>query len=442
MDRAVHDEVKGDTPEGSIATGYGRGWRRARYGLSIVILAAAVAGLAVLRMTRPTPPAVETQERAWTVEVETVRPETLVPTLLLYGRVQSPRLAELSAAITADVEAVSVLAGSTVEKAALLVHFDDRESVLAVAEQEAKLSESEAQIESERERHQNDLQALKQEKELVSLRRKEVERTLELGRTKAASRSQIDEARARSAQQVIALESRLAAIREYPSRMAALEARRAQARAQRDRAALDLARTRVRAPFAGRVTEVFVSSGDRVQPGTPLLSLYDTATLEIRAQIPSSHLHRVRESLDRGVALTARARLDEREVAAQLERLGAQVPSGSGGVDGLFRITQGGSWLELGRTVELLLSLPPEPAAVALPFEAIYGNDRIFRLHEGRMVGLEIERLGEVKSMTGDVRVLVRSPRLRSGDRIVVTQLPNATEGLKIRVEEQDEGQK
>lgn len=440
MDRAVHDDVKtkGDAPGASIATGHRRGWKRARYGLPVVLLVAAVAGLAVLRMTRPTPPPVETQERAWNVEVETVRPETLIPTLLLYGRVQSPRLAALSAAITADVEAVSVLAGSTVEKAALLVRLDDRESVLALAEQEAKLTESEAQIESERERHQNDLQALKHEEELVSLSRREVERALQLGRTKAASRSQIDEARAAFARQVIGLESRSTAIREYPSRMAALEARRAQTRAQRDRAALDLARTRVRAPFAGRVTEVFVSSGDRVRPGTPLLSLYDTSTLEIRAQIPSTHLHLIRGSLDRGVTLTARARLDKREVAAQLERLGGQVRPGSGGVDGFFRITQGGSWLELGRTVELVLSLPPESAAVALPLEAIYGNNRIFRLYEGRMAGLEVERLGEVRSTTGGVRVLVRSPQLRSGDRIVVTQLPNATEGLKVRVEKQE----
>ncbi len=441
MDRPVRDGVDANSnaPELPKAPATGHVWKRTRYALPVLILMAAVTGFAVLKMTRATPPSANTQERIWNVAVATVRPETLTPSLLLYGRLESPRLTELSASITADVDTVSALAGSTVKKAAILVQLNDRESVLALAEKKAELADIEAQIASERERHQNDLLTLKHEQELVSLSRNEVERTLQLGRTKVASRTQIDAAQAALARQVIALESRSSAIREYPSRLAALEARLAKARAQRDRAALDLARTRVRAPFTGRVTEVFVSSGDRVQPGNPLLSLYDTSTLEIRAQIPSSHLHLIRESLDRGVKLNAHARLDRREVTARLERLGGQVRPGSGGVDGFFRITDGGSWLELGRTLELVLSLPPEPAAVALPFEAIYGNNRVFRLRAGRMAGLEVERLGTIRSATGSVRALVRSPQLTAGDRIVVTQLPNATEGLKVRVEPQEQ---
>ena len=181
-----------------------------------------------------------------------------------------------------------------------------------------------------------------------------------------------------------------------------------------------------------------MSPGDRVQPGTPLLSLYATSMLEIRAQIPSSQLHRMRESLDRGTRLTACARLDRREVSARLERLGGQVRPGSGGVDGFFRITEGGSWLELGRTLELLLSLPPQAAAGALPIEAIYGSNRIFRLHEGRMTGVEVERLGEVRNAAGDVRVLVGSLSCAQAS-IVVTQLPNAADGLKVSVEGQEQ---
>ena len=51
------------------------------------------------------------------------------------------------------------------------------------------------------------------------------------------------------------------------------------------------------------------------------------------------------------------------------------------------------------------------------------------------MVGVKVERLGERPAGgRGGTRALVRSPELRSGDRVVVTQLPNALDGLKVTV--------
>ena len=146
MDRPVGDEVdaKADVPGGSLARESDQAWKRVRHGLPVVILLAAVVGHAVLRMTRPLPTAAETQERAWNVEVQTIHPETLTPTLTLYGRVGSPRLTELSAPILADAEAVSARAGSSVEEAAVLVRLDDREGALALAAQQAELAEIEA----------------------------------------------------------------------------------------------------------------------------------------------------------------------------------------------------------------------------------------------------------------------------------------------------------
>ena len=48
----------------------------------------------------------------------------------------------------------------------------------------------------------------------------------------------------------------------------------------------------------------------------------------------------------------------------------------------------------------------------------------------------QIERVGEQRNADGDTRVLVRSPDLQPGDRIVITQLPNAMDGLRVNVAE------
>ena len=162
--------------------------------------------------------------------------------------------------------------------------------------------------------------------------------------------------------------------------------------------------------------------------------MFDTTMLELRAQIPLSYLPVVRAALDRGEALGARAVVDGQEVHAVLHRLTAQVGRGSGGADGLFRVTLGNTWLQLGRTVEFVLDLPAVRDAVAVPREALYGTDRVFVLDGERMKGVVVERFGETHPDDADGRVILRSPALKPSDRLIVTHLPNAIDGLKVRV--------
>jgi multidrug efflux pump subunit AcrA (membrane-fusion protein) len=193
----------------------------------------------------------------------------------------------------------------------------------------------------------------------------------------------------------------------------------------------------VLAPFDGRITRVEVAVGDRVRPGDSLVSLYDLEALEVRAQIPSRHLARVRGALSEGAELTAVATLDGRPLELRLDRLGGAAATASGGVDALFKLERTSALLTLGRTVALNLRLPREQGVVELPFEALYGLDRIYRLQGDRMQGVRVERVGERRSGPNS-RVLVRSADLQAGDRVVVTQLPNAMDGLRVQVRVDD----
>lgn len=64
--------------------------------------------------------------------------------------------------------------------------------------------------------------------------------------------------------------------------LTAAEAQLAAARADRDQAKLDLERTRIRAPFSGRVREASADVGQFVGPGSRVARIYDTARAEIR----------------------------------------------------------------------------------------------------------------------------------------------------------------
>jgi multidrug resistance efflux pump len=405
----------------------------ARILVPIFILLTGAAAYAALKATRPEPKPIEPRERAWAVVTETAAPGTLSPSLRLFGRTESPKTARLTSGVEADVLEVPAREGDRVKAGELLVSLDDREAALLLAQRRAEIDQIAAEIELEKEKQANDLRVLEHEQELLALARKDVERAQKLVSTNVGSQSQLDAARQTVERQTIAVDGRALSIRQHRSVMARLESKLAQAEAVRDRSSLDLERTRVTAPFDGRLTEVSVSIGDRVKNGDHLVSMYDTSAMEIRAQVPTASLPLVRQSLIQQRPLSAHCRVDGIKVEAVLERISGEVRSGSGGADALFKIRGGSPWLPLGRTVELIVELPPVAESIALPLEALYGSDRIYLFDDGHMQGITVERLGEIHAHGLDRRVLVRSDRLNPGDRVIVTQLPNAIDGLRVR---------
>jgi multidrug efflux pump subunit AcrA (membrane-fusion protein) len=405
--------------------------------LPILILAVGVGGLVALVNSKPQREALEAREKAWVIDVLTIEPATVTPQLSLYGRVQSPRTANMSAAVTADVRAVDVLEGQYVKAGESMVVLDDREAELLRAQRAAEVAEIRAQIDNERQRHRNDRKALEREEMLLALNRREVKRAEKLAKRKVGSEAQIDQMRQEEERQALAVDQRRFSINEHKSRLAQYEARLARAQSLLLRAELDLERTRIEAPFAGRVSRVSVSPGDRVRVGDEIVTVYNTSEIEIRAQIPTRQVPLVRDALTDGETLDARALVDGRPLRARLDRFTAEVERGGGGADAYFRVVEGGKDLPLGRTVELIVDLPAVPVSVALPYEAVYGTDRIYRLENDRMRAVRVERVGEQRGVDGGARVLVRSPELQPGDRIVVTQLPNAMDGLRVQIAEQ-----
>ena len=119
---------------------------------------------------------------------------------------------------------------------------------------------------------------------------------------------------------------------------------------------------------------------------------------------------------------------------AQLERLSAQTRQGSGSVDAYLRFEDLPPETQLGATLRVLLSLPAEPGAIAVPAEAVYGRNRIYVADNGRMAALDVERLGERKLDDGRSEVIIRSPQLTADTQIITTKVSNAGDGLLISI--------
>jgi len=409
-----------------------------RWWLPLLILLLASAAAAALIATKPKSKPVAVVERAWLVSTTQARTARYTPSVTLYGRVESLWSSDLTAGVAADVQEVAVVEGDRVTKGTVLVRLDERDERLELAQREAELKQAAARISTEITRHKANLEALPREQSLLKLTRGEVSRLQDLVKRKVGAQSALDTSLQALERQAISLSSRQQAVDEHEARLAEVEAARDRAEALRDQARLELERTTVRAPFNGRIAKVLVSPGRRARVGDPLVSIYDTDELVIRAQLPNRHLPTIRAAMAAGPPLSVRGSIDGIAIQADLRSLGGEAASGTGGVDGLFRVSEGGAQISQGRFVRVELSLPARADLIALPHESIYGTDRIYILDENSRMRLQlVERVGETRLDDGKTRVLVRASELAEDATVITTQLPNALDGLLVRAVEQ-----
>ena len=400
--------------------------------LPLIILSIAIAIYMALSASKPEKKSLQQAEKVWRVNTVLVQFEQISPEITIYGRVETPRRASLNAALTADVTQINILEGAIVSKGDVLITLDNSDADLLLNQREADLAEINALISSELARQRRDKGLLANEKSLLTLAEKAVTRVKKLDASRLVTRSSLDEAVSSQQRQIVTYKRLQYDISEHPARMAGLKARQSRAKALLDQAQLDVDRTFIKAPFNGRIANLNASLGDRVRVGDNLLTVYDLEHLEVRAQIPGRYLKQVRDNLTKGQNLTALATLDDKVLTFELTRLSGETRQDSGGVDGLFGLAADNHTLALGTFLELSLSLGSQENVIVMPFNALYGLNRVYRIEKGYLKAVKISRIGEYENSDGQTQLLIRSNDLKAGDRVISTQLPNAITGLRV----------
>lgn len=367
------------------------------------------------------------------VSTLSAQPQPLRPTVTLYGRVETPRESTLSSTVNGFVKNLQVQEGHAVAQDQMLVELDTSDVALILAQREAEVADMDAQLASEIQRHQNDLKSLEVERKLLELANTAAARYEKLVSKNVGSDLSRDEALQAAKRQALNVLTRELAVQDHPNRRQRLQAQLEKARALRDQARLDLQRSTITAPFAGRVTRLNVSPGNRLRPGDPVLTLFDHTHLEVRAQIPTRYLGHVQSALREGVVMDALFASDGHKIPLRLDRLAGAISLGQGGVDGLFTLDNPDDQLTLGRAGELYLHLPPEPDLVAVPPSAIYGQQRIYEVRDGLLHTIAIRRAGEILLDSGEQWQLVAGD-IKPGALILTTQLSNAVGGTAVRL--------
>lgn len=408
--------------------------------LAVVVLGCAVGLFARMKNTAPEAPAIEPKVRRWSVATLPAKPTNIAPTLPVTGTIVAPQGALLTAKTSAAVEKVHQLAGTTVQAGAPLISLDNDTQRINLSSREAQLASTEAQLSAEVARAQSDRDALAQEKRLQQLAQSAYNRQQKLQKRDLGAQSRVDEAAQALAQRKLAVIQRQLQVSQADSRRAQLQAAVEQARSTTALAELDVQRTQITAPFAGRIQSISVSVGQQVAPGQSLVSLYATEQLEIRVQLTPRRLRQLQTAIASGQKnlITASGDVDGTAITATLQRLGADIAAGSGAVDAFLRITSGNQALQPGRTVEMDLALPALNNVVAMPPAALYGNSRAYVLAENddeqqHMRSVQVTIVGEQRKADGELWLLGRSDGFAEGEQLIITQIPGAADGVAVQ---------
>jgi len=368
-----------------------------RFLIPAVFLLAVLVTIALI-LTKPQANTAPVRETVRSIETLTIETGSLAPTIPVFVRVTTPNHASLRAAITADVTRLLALPGVMVQSGDDLVVLDDREAVLTVEQRKADVLDAQSQIDAENVQHENELFVIINDK----------------GKRAEHNRAQI--------------------VKRHKIRLRSLRAKKQRAESALKLAQLDLERTHISSPFTGQVTALHVSTGDRVRPGDKIIDLYDKTTLELTGIIPNRYIPALQNAVNKGTKLPAKGSINDREITAQLVRLGGSVSENSGGVDVYFKISSDQAFLQLGRSMKVHLDLPAENNTFVVPNTALYGTDTVYKVVNKRLKAISVSRLGDFPSQNGIAQSLLRSTDISDGDIIMITQLPNAVENLLVKV--------
>ncbi|MCG6890723.1 MAG: biotin/lipoyl-binding protein [Gammaproteobacteria bacterium] len=374
-------------------------------------------------------------EKVWQIDVMTARRQALSPNLTLYGRIESPELLKSAAPGGGIIERVFVRNGAAVSRGDPLVTMDRRDFSAALLQAEADLRDIDSQIAELEIRHRSNQSALQTERELASLADAEVERLVQLKKQNLSADTALNAARSELGRRQLEVTARQFEVDSYPTQLRILQARHDRNQAMVAETRLAMERSDLRAPFDAIVSEVAVAAGDRVSLGQILVSLFPLDALEIRAHLPTSYIPSVQRSIAAGQVLSAD--IANRAELGRFPLLRLAGEAEATGIDAYFSLHGAVTQFRPGELLALNLELPAESNVFAVPYQAIYGNSRIYKVVGDRLVAVDVETIGQSRTEGQPAQVLIRSQQIDDGELIAATHLPNAISGLKVKHSEQ-----
>ena len=201
------------------------------------------------------------------------------------------------------------------------------------------------------------------------------------------------------------------------------------------RAQRDLDNTKVVAPFDGYVTDITARQGRVLNPNDQIAVLYDADNFEVVFNLSDAEygrfLQRNAEIIGRPVNIAWDVGGERIELTATIKRVGAQISQSTRGVD-VYAELEGPlpSNVRGGAFVSVNLTAQPVPDVMALPKDALYGDNQAYLIVAGRLEPVQLN------DYIDDGRNILLRSGLEAGTQVLLTRFNEAAPGVAVKVME------
>ncbi len=406
--------------------------------LPLALLAGAYLGYEYLLATKPTVTPDPPQEAVSPVRAVAVSHSTYQPQLTLYGETVAGREVQLRALVAGEVVEASpnLREGGEISAGNLLLRIDPFDYEVALDEAEAQIAETKARLQENEAQIRAEAAALERAREQLEIAQRDLQRAERLVDTGAVSQQVLDQRRLTVSQRQDAVEQREISLSVQQARAEQQRAALKRLRATKRSAERNLGNTTLKAPFDAYVDQPNAEVGKVLSTNDPVATLIDKSWMEVRVTLSDAQYGRiVREAggvLGRSVAVRWYVGAEPFVYDAEIVRIGSRITSATGGVNVYARVDnpREPTPLRPGAFVEVRVPDIAYEDVVRLPQTAIYENDHVYVIKDGRLERRSVERVGR-----SDGNVLVRG-NLEDGETVAATRLARPGDGVKVKVVE------
>lgn len=290
------------------------------------------------------------------------------------GHLAAWRRAEISAEADGLILERPIEEGQVVQEGELLLRLDDRDQIIALHEAEAAVLKARADYAVNLSSSDTLSEA---DTTQLALARKDLLHAQQAFDHGSITQAELQEVRRRFEANEVLVGGLRGAVQAVTSGLT-------QAEQQLERARLAKSRTRITAPFRGRIADLKVEAGQRISPGQTVLTLLEDDRMKVAVDVLEADLVGMR------VGATAQVRipnLDDRISAGRIYSVNPLIDPKTGGGRVTVTLPNPRGQLLVGLYAEIALETGRLTGRLVVPADAVLvrqGRDLVFRMVDGK----------------------------------------------------------